>query len=154
MLPFRHSSCAHICTGINDNARLSVLNGCSICTDLLTQGKKNPKALRQRCQMCSFPPDRYQPLSLCRTWEKCLFWRKKLDWISCFHLLTQLPRSCKTGYSIVNYLKTQSQHIFSPCSPCSELSDPQTYRPLSVGKKDQLFAPNPATAHGPDERTE
>lgn len=46
--------------------------------------------------------------------------------------LTQLSRSRKTGCSIVNYLKSQSQHIFPPCSPCDELTDPRAYRPLSA----------------------
>lgn len=69
---------------------------------------------------------------------------EKVDGISGCHNLTQLYRSCKTGCSIANYLKSQTQHIFSPCSPCKELNDPQNYCPLSAGKKHQLFAPSPA----------
>lgn len=94
----------------------------------------------------------YQPLSLCRTWEKCLFWRKKVDCITGFHALTQLPRSCKTGCSIVNYLKNQTQHIFSPCSPCDELADPQTYRPLSADEETSCLLRLQKTAHHPADR--
>lgn len=57
-----------------------------------------------------------------------------------YALLHNSPESCETGCSIVNYPKGQTQHLFSPCSPWDELTDPQTYRPLSADRKDQLFA--------------
>lgn len=84
-------------------------------------------------------------------------WRRYLSLP--FTLLHNSRRSCKTGCSIVNYPKSQTQHIFSPCSPCDELTDPQTYRPLSADRKTSCskrtrkelklpFFPSPSTMSG------
>ena len=69
-----------------------------------------------------------------------------------YALLHNSPESCETGCSIVNYPKGQTQHLFSPCSPWDELTDPQTYRPLSADRKDQLFAAPESPENGAPSR--
>ncbi len=141
---------AHACARCR--LRIPLLSAVSTywCIDLLTQ--KKAYCVKQMMPNVQPPPALLSAAVTASHLREVLILGEKVDSISGFHALTQLTRSCKTGCSIVNFLKSQTQHIFSPCSPCDELTDPQTCRPLSADRKTSCLLRVQGTAHHPDDR--